>query len=120
MRLLSLWMLLAFNAGAQTQDSVYAYCVSIGIQHPNIVTAQSLLETGHYKCPDCSLDVNNIFGFHNGKRYLRYYDWKASIVGYLRWQDWRCKDCKDYFDCLIRFWGAPNMVEYVNKLKQML
>ena len=53
------------------------------IQHPDIVYAQAILETGHFKSAGC-LKHNNLFGLYNSKtkRYCRFNHWSESILFY--------------------------------------
>jgi len=61
----------------QTTNEVYTELLKQNVKHPDIVLAQSILETGWYKCKDCSLDKNNLFG----DKYKDYYDF-LSKIGY--------------------------------------
>ena len=61
--LISLVMLLSNDTVDLSPQSVYEYCVEQDIQHPEIVTAQAIQESGWFKCTHCSLNKNNIFGF---------------------------------------------------------
>lgn len=83
-----------------TPHNVYAYCVEQNILHPEIVTAQSIQETGWYKCTNCSLNRNNIFGFFYKGKYLKYESWKESVEYYKRWQDKRYDPSRDYYEFL--------------------
>jgi hypothetical protein len=101
-----------------------SYVKGFGIKHEKIVHAQMMLESGNLECTDCSWsNYNNAFGFHNGKRYLRYDNLEHCLEGYKQWQEWRCPDTEtdeEYCDCLVKYWGAPDMVGYINKLKAIL
>lgn len=92
---------------AQTTDSVYLYLLQIGVQHAEIVTAQSIEETGHYKCTGCSLDKNNLFGFRWKKQYLNFETWQMSCDYYLRWQKRHYKG-NDYYEFLDCIWRHKN------------
>jgi len=97
------------------------YIAGFGIKLPEIVYAQMMLESGNLNCKNCSWsNYNNAFGFHNGKRYLKYDNLEHCLEGFKEWQNWRCPDCKtkeEYYNCLVKYWGAPNMIEYIEKLK---
>ena len=69
-----------------TFGNVSIVCESQNIQFPQVVTAQSVIETGWYKCKSCSLDKNNIFGFYSD-RYLEFDHWIESVAYYKKWQD---------------------------------
>ena len=110
------------NVKADT-TGVYQMIVSHDIKCPKIVYAQLMYESGYLNCNDCSWSSsNNAFGFHNGKRYLRYKSLDHCIENYKEWQVWRGFDgCSEYayYDFLNDVWGAPNMTQYIEKLKQI-
>ena len=118
-------LLLGLKVKAQTKEEVYNYVKEIGIKSPNIVVNQSILETGHYKCKDCSLDHNNIFGFRWKKKYIEFNTWQESCDYYLKWQNKWYKG-QDYYSFLGCLWKHRDgrcvpyatSEEYVNKLKQ--
>lgn len=88
------------------------------ISHPEIAISQIFLETLYLNCNDCSLSKdNNLFGFTTDK--IKHFDhWSESIIFYKEWQkDYHGCEDDDYYEFLIQRWGAPNMQEYINKLK---
>jgi hypothetical protein len=121
--LISLIILASSQCHAQSDEraEMVEYIAGFGIEHPEIVYAQMMLESGNLNCKNCSWsNYNNAFGFHNGKRYLKYDNLEHCLEGFKEWQNWRCPDCKtkeEYYNCLVKYWGAPNMVEYIDKLK---
>lgn len=54
-----------------------------GLSHPEIVAAQSVLETGHYRSSLCVLN-NNLFGLYDSRRncYRKYGTWQESVKAY--------------------------------------
>jgi hypothetical protein len=82
-----------------TPGRVLIYLSEIGVEHPEIVTAQAIVETGWFRCSNCSLDFNNIFGFRVGGEYLQFENWKQSCDYYLAWQQNRYAG-GDYYDFL--------------------
>lgn len=132
-------MLLSTNlskaSDSLTPQNVYNYCESIGILHPEIVTAQSIEETGWYKCgrkngkqKGCSLDKNNIFGFYYKGSYMRFDSWKASCDYYKRWQDKYYDSTRNYYEYLacmyvnskgdcVRYATSPT---YIGKIKSIV
>jgi len=78
---------------------ILQYLTEIGVQHPEIVTAQAVLETGWFRCHGCSLDRNNIFGFFYKGKYLSFTSWRSSCRYYLRWQQRHYKG-GDYYQFL--------------------
>ena len=119
-------LLLGLKVKAQTKEEVYKFCDKIGIKHAEIVVNQSLLETGHYQCENCSLDHNNIFGFRYKKKYLEFNSWKESCLYYLKWQRKRYDGKQDYYEFLKCVQKRTNgdctpyatSKQYINKLKQ--
>lgn len=75
--------------GDPTPERVLIYLSEIGVEHPEIVTAQAVVETGWFKCTDCSMQFNNLFGFRVNGEYLQFDDWKQSCDYYLSWQQSR-------------------------------
>lgn len=91
-----------------TPNEVYNYCIEQDIQHPEIVTAQAIWETGWFKCTDCSLNKNNLFGFTTGGPYLEFSDWKDCVEYYKRWQDKFYDGQRDYYDFLACIYKTRN------------
>lgn len=117
--LLIAFIILALATTAQTKSEVYDYIIASDIKHPKIVYAQVLKETGHLKCTKCSLRVNNLFGFWDGEKYLRFDTWERSIDYYERWQIRKGYGGGDYYLFLQNEWGAPDMLKYIRTLKQI-
>lgn len=88
-----------------------------GIHHPDIVYAQAILETGHFKSVGC-LKHNNLFGLYNSraKRYHRFEHWTESVVAYKKWIQRRYKPLADYYTFLKRI-GYATDPQYIQKLK---
>lgn len=88
------------------------------IKHPEIVLSQVFLETLYLKCKNCSLsEKNNLFGFTTNE--IKYFDhWSESIIFYKGWQKgYQGYSEEDYYEYLRKNWRAPNMDEYISKLK---
>lgn len=87
------------------------------IQHPDIVYAQALLETGHFKSVGC-LKHHNLFGLYNSKakRYCRFNHWTESVIAYKEWIQRRYKPPEDYYAFLKRI-GYATDPQYIQKLK---
>lgn len=110
-------------------SAVYKYCVEQKIEHPEIVTAQAVVETGWFKCEDCALDKNNIFGFNTGGDYLTFESWTKSVEYYKTWQSKKYTGDKDYYQFLhcvgkkdsgecMKY--AENMEKYTAMLKSIV
>jgi len=107
----------------QTKDEVLAELKKQNIKHPQIVLAQSILETGWYTCKNCSMDKNNLFGLwdYRNKKYFEYDIWQESIGGYKRGiqNKYFKKDYKDYYHFLSEI-GYATDPQYITKLKQII
>jgi len=107
----------------QTSTEVLKELEKQHVWHPKIVLAQSILETGWYKCDHCSMDKNNLFGLwnHRKQEYYYYDTWQESIGGYKRGIQYKFfrKDYKSYYEFLedIGYAEDPN---YISKLKQIV
>ena len=105
-----------FGSGQISQEKVYKCLIEHGVKHPKIVLGQSLLETGYYRCRNCSMDKNNLFGYGwDGKSYYSYNNWVESVANYARWQKKHYKS-GDYYEFLKRI-GYATSENYINDLK---
>lgn len=96
---------------------VYEEILQQDISHPEIVFAQYILETGHGKSR-AFLQLNNTHGFSNSKL-IKFNSWRESIRFYKRWQS--KYDCvSNYYEFLCKYWGAPNMDEYIHKIQTIV
>ena len=88
-----------------------------GVEHPQIVYAQAVLETGHFKSDLC-LNDNNLFGLYNSKkhRYYTFDHWTESVVAYLDYVQRRYKPPNDYYKFLLDI-GYAKDPNYISKLK---
>ena len=114
-------MFISLTVNAQKSafaDSVFNYICELGIQHPNIVMKQAIVETGWFKTKFL-MSRNNLFGFRS-KNYLKFNNWKESVVYYKKWQDKRYTNPKeDYYKFLVRikYASATNYISYLKKMK---
>ena len=97
-------LLLGLKVKAQTKEEVYKELIRQEVKHPDIVLAQSIKETGWFKCNNCSLDHNNLFGIRYKKKYLEFDTWQESIARYKVFQDKRYDGRKDYLEFLDCIW----------------
>lgn len=104
---------------SQNKHEVYDTLVAYGILHPNIVMKQVILETGHLKCTNCSLDHNNIFGFRYKKEYLEFDNWVDSVIYLKKWQIRKgYVKGENYYDFLVDVGYATDSI-YINKVKEI-
>ena len=90
-----------------------------GIQYPQIVYAQALLETGHFKSK-LYTQYNNLFGLYNSRTrsYYRFDNWWDSVIAYRDKVQYKYKGNTDYYTFLVKLPYAtdPN---YIRKIKQL-
>lgn len=90
-----------------------------GIQYPQIVYAQALLETGHFSSSVCK-NYNNLFGLYNSKikDYYSFEHWSDSVKAYRDFVQYKYKGNTDYYTFLVKLPYAtdPN---YIMKIKQL-
>ena len=91
--------------------------------HPNIVYAQAILETGHFKSRICQ-DYNNLFGLYNSKEqdYYRFNHWSESVLAYIDKIQYKYRNnnpSNDYYRFLLDI-GYASDPEYINKLKGII
>ena len=100
-----------------TVENVRKELIKLGVENPDIVLRQSILETGWYKCDNCSLKYNNIFGFRWKGKYLKFDNWTKSVEYYKWWQGKLYKG-GDYYVFLKKV-GYATSKTYLQKLKQL-
>lgn len=107
-----------------TAKAVYSACEFYGILHPDIVVAQSILETGYYKSNICK-NYNNLFGLYNSykKDYFKFDYWWESVEAYKTKVQYKLgKDScsrEEYYKFLeeLPYATDPN---YIFKLKKLV
>jgi hypothetical protein len=100
-----------------TVDNVLKYIIKLDIKHPLIVLKQAVYETGWFKCINCSLDENNLFGFRRTKDYLKFNHWTESVEFYKEWQSKYYKE-GDYYQFITKI-GYAEDSNYINRLKSI-
>lgn len=90
-----------------------------GIKYPDIVYAQAILETGHFKSSVC-MSNNNLFGLYDSKKgkYYRFKHWSESVIAYKNYIQSRYKADSSYYQFLksIKYAEDP---AYIRKIKQI-
>ena len=101
-----------------TSALVLEACKYYEIQYPEIVTAQSILETGYYKSEVC-LQYNNLFGLYNSKKrdYYSFNHWAESVKAYYDLVQYRYKE-GDYYAWLSKI-GYAEDPNYISKVKSV-
>lgn len=102
-----------------TPELVYQCAKYYNIQHPHIVVAQSILETGHYKSKGCTVE-NNLFGLYNSnkKQYFKFNTWQESVKAYKTKVQYRYKE-GDYYAFLKRI-GYAEDPHYITKVRNIV
>ena len=90
------------------------------VEYPNIVYAQAILETGHFKSK-VYREYNNLFGLYNSKTksYYKFDHWSESVIAYLDFIQNKYKPPNDYYKFLSDI-GYAEDPEYINKLKRIV
>ena len=90
-----------------------------GLHSPDIVLAQSVLETGHYQSDVCRR-YNNLFGLYDSRKgdYYRFDRWEDSVYAYKKYIQYKYKG-GDYYEFLKRI-GYAEDVTYVSKVREMV
>ena len=90
------------------------------VKHPQIVYAQAILETGHFKSNVC-LNYNNLFGLYDSKNkdYYKFNHWTESIVAYKEWIQKKYQPPNNYYVFLEEINYASDK-EYISILKSIV
>jgi flagellum-specific peptidoglycan hydrolase FlgJ len=98
-----------------TKELVKEACEYYGIKHSDIVVAQSILETGHYKSQNCTKH-HNLFGLYNSKKkeFFKFNHWTESVKAYRDMIQYRYTE-GDYYQWLEKIGYAEDPL-YVQKL----
>ena len=101
------------------KDVLYQTLVHYKFPHPEIITAQAVLESGNFKSRLC-LQQNNLFGLYNSKT-LSYYNfdsWISCVFAYKKYILNKYKEGEDYYQFLERI-GYAEDPNYITVLKRM-
>lgn len=90
------------------------------VKYPDIVYAQAILETGHFKSDLC-INGNNLFGLYNSRKgkYYTFEHWTESVVAYIDYVQYKYKPPNDYYMFLKELPYAEDK-DYINKLKRIV
>lgn len=103
-----------------SKENLYNELVAQGVDFPEIVTAQAVLETGHFKSYAC-LQQNNLFGLRNNKgNYMSFPHWTDAVAAYKKYiQRYNHPVPEDYYVYLQEL-GYAEDPQYIDKLKQIV
>ncbi len=90
------------------------------VKHKNIVYAQAVLETGHFRSKVCK-EYNNLFGLYNSykKDYYKFDHWSESVIAYLNYIQYKYRPPDDYYQ-FLRDIGYAEDPQYIEKLKRLV
>ena len=93
--------------------------IAQGVEFPEIVQAQAVLETGHFKSYACKTQ-NNLFGLRKSDgTYMSFEHWTDAVAAYKRYiQKWKAPP-NDYYHYLDSM-GYAEDTSYTTKLKQIV
>ncbi len=91
-----------------------------GLEHKDIVYAQAVLETGHFKSNVC-LNYNNLFGLYDSKSkdYYKFNHWTESIIAYKEWVQTKYQPPNNYYTFLEEINYAEDK-NYTKLLKEIV
>lgn len=103
-----------------SEENLYNELVAQGVDFPEIVTAQAILETGHFKSYAC-LQQNNLFGLRDNKgKYMSFPHWTDAVAAYKKYiQRYNHPVPEDYYAYLQEL-GYAEDPQYIDKLKQIV
>lgn len=101
-----------------TTEAVIQACEYYGIQYPEVVVSQAILETGHYRSDLC-IKGNNLFGLYNSRAnsYFLFEHWTQSVKAYRDKIQYRYKE-GDYYTWLQEIGYAEDPL-YILKVKNV-
>lgn len=101
------------------EEGIDEALIYYGIEHPTIVKAQAILETGNFTSNLC-IKNNNLFGLYDSKnkRYYSYKHWWESIEAYKKLIQRKYDNSKYYYMFLEDIKYAKDK-DYISKLKEI-
>lgn len=95
-----------------------------GVEHPNVVFSQAVLETGNFKSNVCRTR-NNLFGLYDSynDEYYKFNHWSESVIAYRKYiQNKYTNKSENYYAFLKRIGYAEDegYIEKVKKIERIL
>lgn len=105
-----------FLEDTPTVALVMEACEYYNVKYSDIVAAQAILETGHFRSEGCTKD-NNLFGLYNSRKqeFFKFNHWTESVKAYRDMVQYRYKE-GDYYTWLDNIGYAEDSI-YVAKVK---
>ena len=109
-----------YNKSVPVKEGLMLALEHFEIQHPEIVYAQAIIETGNFKSKNCTIH-NNLFGLYNSKarRYHRFEHWIDAVIAYKKWIQRRYRKGENYYSFLERI-GYAEDPDYTRKVRKAL
>lgn len=103
-----------------TRELILQACEYYNIHHSDIVVAQAILETGHFRSENCKVN-NNLFGLFNSKKkeYFKFDHWTSCVKAYRDMIQYRYKEEENYYMFLNRISYASDP-DYIKKVKNII
>ena len=100
--------------------NVFKALLHYGFPNVEIIMAQAVLETGHFKSRNC-LELNNLFGLFNSRtnEFMRFDSWPDCVLTYKRLIMRRHREGEDYYSFLSRIRYAEDP-DYEEKLRNIV
>ena len=101
------------------ESNLYDELIAQGVEFPDIVLAQAILETGYFKSHAC-MNKNNLFGLRKGDgTYMSFDHWTDAVAAYVRYiQKWE-EPPTDYYRYLDKL-GYAEDSSYIAKVKEIV
>lgn len=113
------------------QESVHKFIEGINLKFPEVVLAQTLLESGNFQAKNVSTN-NNLFGMKHPRQrptlslgikngYANFESWRHSIADYAIWQSKfgrKCKTQEEYLNLLANIYASDS--NYKKKLLNLI
>lgn len=102
------------------KDGLMEALIYYEVNHPEIVYAQAVLETGWFTSNLC-LNSHNLFGLYNSRKlqYYKFNHWTESVVAYVKFVQYKYNPTENYYDFLTRI-GYAKDKDYVSKVKNII
>lgn len=104
------------------RDNFYAVCNHYEVHHPDIVYAQAILESGHFKS-NIFKTKNNFLGLYNSRNhdFYEFNHWTECIKAYKTKVQYKYKD-GDYYNFLdsIHYAEDANYIKLVKNIEKRL
>ena len=104
-----------------TLESLYQEILKNNIQHPKVVLAQAVLETGWFKSSVCR-NKGNLFGLRNPKTggYYEFENWRDSVKAYYTKVQYKYKDKTENYLLWLKRIGYAEDKGYIEAVMRVM